>query len=248
MGKVIVVGIGPGNYENMTIRADRALRGSDAIVGYGVYVNLVKERYPDKAFYETPMTQEAKRCALALDLARAGKTAAMVCSGDSGIYGMAALVYELRGESREPEIEVIPGLTAACSAAALLGAPLTHDFAVISLSDRLTPWETIEKRLAHAAQADLAIALYNPASRSRPEHLKRACDILLRFLPENRLCGIARNIRRAGGAENLCRRCAAGDRRPYPCAPRIPSKRSCDVGRYGVFQRHEKAATAAFRL
>ena len=138
MGKVIVVGIGPGSYENMTIRADRALRGSDAIVGYGVYVNLVKERYPDKAFYETPMTQEAKRCALALKLARAGKTAAMVCSGDSGIYGMAALVYELRGESREPEIEVIPGLTAACSAAALLGAPLTHDFAVISLSDRLT--------------------------------------------------------------------------------------------------------------
>lgn len=198
MGKVIVVGIGPGNYENMTIRADRALQSCDAIVGYGVYVNLVKERYPDKAFYETPMTQEAKRCALALELARAGKTAAMVCSGDSGIYGMAALVYELRGESREPEIEVIPGLTAACSAAALLGAPLTHDFAVISLSDRLTPWETIEKRLVHAAQADLAIALYNPASRSRPEHLKRACDILLRFLPENRLCGIARNIGRAG--------------------------------------------------
>ena len=108
MGKVIVVGIGPGSYEDMTIRADRALRGSDAIVGYGVYVNLVKERYPDKVFYETPMTQEAKRCALALELARAGKTAAMVCSGDSGIYGMAALVYELRGESREPEIEVLP--------------------------------------------------------------------------------------------------------------------------------------------
>ena len=93
MGKVIVVGIGPGSYEDMTIRADRALQSCDAIVGYGVYVDLVKERYPDKAFYETPMTQEAKRCALALDLARAGKTAAMVCSGDSGIYGMAALMY-----------------------------------------------------------------------------------------------------------------------------------------------------------
>ena len=189
MGKVIVVGIGPGSYEDMTIRADRALQSCDAIVGYGVYVDLVKERYPDKAFYETPMTQEAKRCALALDLARAGKTAAMVCSGDSGIYGMAALVYELRGESEEPEIEVVPGLTAACSAAALLGAPLTHDFAVISLSDRLTPWETIEKRLTHAAKADLTIALYNPASRSRPAHLKRACDILLRDLPDSRLCG-----------------------------------------------------------
>lgn len=163
MGKVIVVGIGPGSYEDMTIRADRALQSCDAIVGYGVYVDLVKERYPDKAFYETPMTQEAKRCALALELARAGKTAAMVCSGDSGIYGMAAL-----------------------------------HAAVISLSDRLTPWETIEKRLTHAAKADLTIALYNPASRSRPAHLKRACDILLRDLPDSRLCGIARSIGRAG--------------------------------------------------
>ena len=200
MGKVIVVGIGPGNYENMTIRADRGLQSCDAIVGYGVYVNLVKERYPDKAFYETPMTQEAKRCALALELARAGKTAAMVCSGDSGIYGMAALVYELRGESREPEIEVIPGLTAACSAAALLGAPLTHDFAVISLSDRLTPWEKIEKRLACAAEADLGIVLYNPRSKGRPDNLRMACDILLRYLPEDRPCGVAHSIGREGEA------------------------------------------------
>ena len=203
MGKVIVVGIGPGSYEDMTIRADRALRGCDAIVGYGVYVDLVKERYPDKAFYETPMTQEAKRCALALELARAGKTAAMVCSGDSGIYGMAALVYELRGESEEPEIEVVPGLTAACSAAALLGAPLTHDFAVISLSDRLTPWETIEKRLLCAAEADLTIVLYNPASHGRPEHLHRACGILLRVLPEDRLCGIVRCIGREGESRRV---------------------------------------------
>ena len=203
MGKVIVVGIGPGSYEDMTIRADRALQSCDAIVGYGVYVDLVKERYPDKAFYETPMTQEAKRCALALELARAGKTAAMVCSGDSGIYGMAALVYELRGESEEPEIEVVPGLTAACSAAALLGAPLTHDFAVISLSDRLTPWETIEKRLLCAAEADLTIVLYNPASHGRPEHLHRACGILLRVLPEDRLCGIVRCIGREGESRRV---------------------------------------------
>lgn len=200
MGKVIVVGIGPGSYEDMTIRADRALRGSDAIVGYGVYVNLVKERYPDKAFYETPMTQEAKRCALALELARAGKTAAMVCSGDSGIYGMAALLYELRGEAAEPEIEVIPGLTAACSGGALLGAPLTHDFAVISLSNRLTPWEKIEKRLACAAEADLGIVLYNPRSKGRPDNLRMACDILLRYLPEDRPCGVAHSIGRESEA------------------------------------------------
>lgn len=123
---------------------------------------------------------------------------AMVCSGDSGIYGMAALIYELRGESPDPEIQVIPGLTAACSGAALLGAPLTHDFAVISLSDRLTPWEKIEKRLENAAQADLSIVLYNPASRGRPEHLRRACDILLRHLPGDRICGIASQIGRTG--------------------------------------------------
>lgn len=200
MGKVIVVGIGPGSYEDMTIRADRALQSCDAIVGYGVYVDLVKERYPDKAFYETPMTQEAKRCALALNLARAGKTAAMVCSGDSGIYGMAALLYELRGEAAEPEIEVIPGLTAACSGGALLGAPLTHDFAVISLSNRLTPWEKIEKRLACAAEADLGIVLYNPRSKGRPDNLRMACDILLRYLPEDRPCGVAHSIGREGEA------------------------------------------------
>ena len=198
MNKLVVVGIGPGNYENMTVGADQALKACDVIIGYHVYVDLVKDRYPDKEFLSTPMTQEVKRCQMALDLAREGKTVAMVCSGDSGIYGMAALIYELRGESAGPEIQVIPGLTAACSGAALLGAPLTHDFAVISLSDRLTPWEKIEKRLENAAQADLSIVLYNPASRGRPEHLARACEILLRHLPGDRICGIASQIGRDG--------------------------------------------------
>ena len=104
MGKVMVVGIGPGNYENMTVRADRALRDCDVIIGYHVYVDLVKERYPGKEFLTTPMTQETKRCQMALDLAKEGKNVSMVCSGDSGIYGMAALIYELRGESAEPEV------------------------------------------------------------------------------------------------------------------------------------------------
>lgn len=198
MSKLTVVGIGPGDYDNMTVGADRALQCCDVIIGYHVYVDLVKERYPDKEFLTTPMTQEVKRCQMALDIAREGKNVAMVCSGDSGIYGMAALIYELRGESPDPEIQVIPGLTAACSGAALLGAPLTHDFAVLSLSDRLTPWEKIEKRLEAAAAADLSIVLYNPASRGRPDHLRRACDILLRHLPENRLCGIAQHIGRVG--------------------------------------------------
>lgn len=198
MGKVYVVGIGPGNYENMTLRADRALAGSDIIIGYPVYVELVRGHYPGKEFATTPMTREVERCRLALEAGEAGKTAALVCSGDSGIYGMAALLYELRGERETPEIEVVPGVTAACSGGALLGAPLTHDFAVISLSDRLTPWAAIEKRLTAAAEADLSIVLYNPASRGRPDYLARAAEILLRVLPGERPCGIARNIGREG--------------------------------------------------
>ena len=197
MGKLTVVGIGPGNYDNMTIAADRALRECDVIVGYTVYVDLVQERYPGKELLSTPMTREAERCTLALEEAEK-RNVALVCSGDSGIYGMAALVYELRGERTAPEIEVVPGLTAACSGGALLGAPLTHDFAVISLSDRLTPWETIEQRLDCAAMGDLSIVLYNPRSKGRPDHLRRACDILLKQLPPDRLCGVAHNIGREG--------------------------------------------------
>ncbi|MGM9607679.1 MAG: precorrin-3B C(17)-methyltransferase [Oscillospiraceae bacterium] len=198
MSKLTVVGIGPGNYENMTVRADQALRECDVIVGYHVYVDLVRGRYPDKEFMTTPMTKEVDRCRMALEEAQKGKNVAMVCSGDSGIYGMAALIYELRGDSTEPAVDVVPGLTAACSGAALLGAPLTHDFAVISLSDRLTSWELIERRLEAAAQADLTIVLYNPASKGRSDYLRRACEILLRHLPEDRPCGVSRNIGREG--------------------------------------------------
>ena len=227
-GKLYVVGIGPGNYENMTVKADRALRACDVIIGYTVYVDLVRKWYPDKQYLSTGMTMETERCKMALEIAGSGKTVGMVCSGDSGIYGMAALIYELRGDVPTPEVEerviptpevgervistpevevieveVIPGLTAACSGAALLGAPLTHDFAVISLSDRLTPWEMIGKRLAAAAAADLSIVLYNPASKGRPDHLRRACDILLAHLPKNRPCGIARKIGRDGEETQL---------------------------------------------
>lgn len=213
MGKLIVVGIGPGDREDMTVRADRALRSCDVIVGYHVYVDLVRDRYPDKEFLTTGMTRETDRCRMALEAARKGKTVAMVCSGDSGIYGMAGLIYELRGEAAEPEVEVIPGLTAACSGGALLGAPLTHDFAVISLSDRLTPWETVERRLSAAASADLSIVLYNPASHGRPDHLRRACDILLETLPPQRLCGVARNIRRSGESAQVM---PLGELRDFP--------------------------------
>lgn len=203
MGKLYVVGIGPGDYDNMTIRAGKVLEQSDLIIGYHVYVDLVKQWYPDKEYLTTPMTREAQRCRMALDEAAKGKNVALVCSGDSGIYGMAALVYELRGEDTEPQVEIVPGLTAACSGSALLGAPLTHDFAVISLSDRLTPWEKIERRLTAAAEADLSIVLYNPASHGRPDHLRRACGILRRVLPGDRLCAVARNIGREGQGKKL---------------------------------------------
>lgn len=201
--KLYIVGIGPGNYENMTIRADKALAESQVIVGYPVYVDLVKDRYPGKELLSTPMTQEADRCRMAIEEAQKGKTVAMVCSGDSGIYGMASLIYEILGEETGVEVEVIPGLTAACSGGAVLGAPLTHDFAVISLSDRLTPWEKIEIRLDYAAKADLSIVIYNPKSHGRPDHLRKACDILLKTLPEDRLCGVVRNIGREGQHRTL---------------------------------------------
>ncbi|MBQ9412426.1 MAG: precorrin-3B C(17)-methyltransferase [Oscillospiraceae bacterium] len=203
MAKLHVVGIGPGDHEDMTLRADRVLRSCQVIVGYKVYVDLVRDWYPDKEFRASGMTGEAERCRLALDLARQGTETALICSGDSGVYGMAGLAYQLRGGDTAPEIDVVPGLTAACSGAAVLGAPLTHDFAVISLSDRLTPWETIEARLRRAAEGDFSIVLYNPASRGRPDYLRRACGILLEYLPPDRPCGIARNVGRAGEGREL---------------------------------------------
>ena len=193
-----MVGIGPGDYREMTLRAVDALNASDAIVGYQVYVDLVREHFPGKEFHTTPMRREVERCRLALEIARAGRNVAMICSGDAGVYGMAGLIYELRGADADVAVEVVGGLTAATSGAAKLGAPLTHDFAVISLSDLLTPWETIERRLECAAIGDFAVALYNPGSAKRRDCLRRACDILLRHASPETVCGVARNIGREG--------------------------------------------------
>lgn len=205
MGRISVVGIGPGDYQEMTLRAANALDECDVIVGYHVYVDLVKQHFPGKEFHTTPMRREADRCRLALELAGQGRHVAMICSGDAGIYGMAGLIYELRGEDASVEVEVIGGLTAACSGAARLGAPLTHDFAVISLSDLLTPWETIERRLECAAMGDFAVALYNPSSMKRRDYLQRACDILLRHASPDTVCGVVRNIGREGEAVQVMR-------------------------------------------
>jgi len=198
LNRIRVVGIGPGDYEEMTVRAVNALNACDVIVGYHVYVDLVKEHFSDKEFFTTPMRKEADRCRIALDLAREGRDVAMICSGDSGIYGMAGLIYELRGEDESIEVEVIGGLTAACSGGSRLGAPLTHDFAVISLSDLLTPWELIETRLDCAAKGDFGIVLYNPGSMKRKDYLQRACDIALRHKAPETVCGVIRNIGRDG--------------------------------------------------
>lgn len=201
--RLYVIGMGPGEPEMMCVKADRILQECDTIIGYTVYVNLLREAYPGKEFLTTPMTQEAKRCEMAFEEAAKGKKVAMVCSGDAGVYGMSGLMLEIGAGYPEIEVEVVSGVTAALSGGAVLGAPLTHDFAVISLSDRLTPWDKIEKRLACAAEADFSICLYNPSSKGRPDYLKRACDILLQFLPEDRICGTVENIGREGEKAKL---------------------------------------------
>lgn len=198
MSKIYVVGIGPGEYEQMTMRAANALSSCDTIVGYTVYVDLVKEHFAGKEFLTTPMRKEVDRCILAFEEARKGKTVAMICSGDAGVYGMSGLMLEIGVDYPEVEVEVIPGVTAATGGAAVLGAPLIHDFALISLSDLLTPWEKIEKRLLLASEADFVICLYNPSSHNRPDYLKKACEILLRYKRGETVCGYVRNIGREG--------------------------------------------------
>lgn len=198
MNRLYVVGIGPGEFGGITGNARQALQESDAIIGYKKYVELVRPHFQDKEYIDSNMLQEVDRCKRALSMVLSGKCVALVCSGDAGIYGMAGLVYELSPEYPDVDIVVIPGVTAAMSGGALLGAPLGHDFAVISLSDLLTPWELIEKRLECAAMADMCICLYNPMSHKRRDNLKKACDILLGTLKANTLCGIARNIGRTG--------------------------------------------------
>lgn len=203
MNKVFVVGLGPGNAEGMTYACREAIERADILVGYTKYIELIAPLWPEKPAFATPMTGEAERCRHALALADEGKTVAVVCSGDAGVYGMAGLIYELSEDHPQVEIEIVPGVTAALAGAALLGAPLTHDFAVISLSDLLTPWELIEKRLTCAAMGDFCVALYNPSSKKRADYLEKACDVLLRHKSPDTLCGVARNIGRAGESAAL---------------------------------------------
>lgn len=196
--------MGPGKEEMMTGEALSVLEQTDVIIGYTVYLKLLGERFQGKEMVSTPMRQEEERCRIAFEEAEKGKKVSLICSGDAGIYGMASLMYEIGKEYPEIELVVIPGITAASSGAAVLGAPLNHDFCVISLSDLLTPWEKIEKRLIAAAEGDFAMAIYNPSSHKRKDYLQRACDILLRYLEEERACGYVENIGREGTKAVTC--------------------------------------------
>lgn len=198
MNKIYVVGIGPGEYEQMTLKAIHAMENSDVIIGYTVYVDLVKEHFPGKEFMTTPMRKEVDRCELAFQEAMKGKTVSMICSGDAGVYGMAGLMYEVGVNYPDVELEIISGVTAATGGAAVLGAPLIHDFCLISLSDLLTPWEKIEARLLGAAKADFVICLYNPSSKKRHDYLQKACDLVMQYQSEDTVCGIVSQIGREG--------------------------------------------------
>lgn len=198
MNKIYVVGMGPGEEKQMTIEAREVLESCDVIVGYTVYAELMKKMLPEKTYLTTPMRQEAQRCRLAFEEAEKGKKVAMVCSGDAGVYGMSGLMLEIGAEYPDCEVKVVSGVTAALAGGAVLGAPLMHDFAVISLSDLLTPWEKIEKRLKMAAAGDFVICIYNPSSKKRADYLKRACEIIQAEIGEERVCGIVSQIGRDG--------------------------------------------------
>ncbi|MCD7825008.1 MAG: precorrin-3B C(17)-methyltransferase [Clostridiaceae bacterium] len=203
MNQLFVVGIGPGDYLKMTQEAVRILEACDTIVGYTVYVDLIREYFPGREYIVTGMRREEERCRMALESAASGKRTAVVCSGDAGVYGMAGLLLELGQAFPAVEITVAAGVTAALSGGAVLGAPLGHDFAVISLSDLLTPWEQIARRLQAAAQADFCICLYNPSSRKRQDYLKRACEILMQYRKPDTVCGYVRSIGREGESSTL---------------------------------------------
>lgn len=203
-GLLSIVGIGPGSLKMLTPQAKEVIDEAEVIVGYKTYVNLIKDLIKDKSIISTGMKQEIDRCREAVDLCRKGKKIALISSGDPGIYGMAGLVFELLRSDSEQKISpdvnvtVIPGITALNSCASLLGAPLMHDFASISLSDLLTPWNVIVKRIEAAASADFVILFYNPKSRKRTNQIVEAMDIISRYRPPHTPVGIVRNADRQG--------------------------------------------------
>ena len=203
MGELYLVGIGPGRKDAISPEAWKALTHADVLCGYSTYIDLIKKFFPDKELYTTPMTKEMELCRWAVEQAGRGRCVAMVCSGDAGVYGMAGPVLELCQDRPDVQVTVIPGITAALAGAAVLGAPLMNDFCVISLSDRLTRWGVIERRLIAAALGDFVICLYNPSSKTRKDHLQKACDTLLIYRRPDTVCGWVRNIGRSQEEKKL---------------------------------------------
>ena len=200
------MGIGPGSLDDMTPRARQAIADADLIVGYDTYLDLIKELLSGKASIGTGMMQEIDRCQAAVDQAIAGKQVAVISSGDPGIYGMAGLILELVAKQpvvNQPEVTVIPGISAVGAAAAVLGAPLMHDFAVISMSDLLTPWEVIEKRIEMAAAGDFVIAIYNPKSVKRTNQIETVRAITLKYRGPDTPVGIVHHATRDKEAMTL---------------------------------------------
>ena len=199
-GKISIVGIGPGNFSDMTERARKAIESAEVISGYKTYLKLIEKILLGKKIVATEMMQEIERAKISADEARKGFNVAVISSGDAGVYGMAGLVIETilnLPEEVQPKFEVIAGISAVNAAAAVLGAPLMHDFAVISLSDLLTDWELIKKRVRCAAEGDFVIALYNPKSRRRVKNIEEVQKILMEFRKKNTPVGIVTNAGRA---------------------------------------------------
>jgi precorrin-3B C17-methyltransferase len=203
-GKLFLVSVGPGVMDLIPPLAEAALRTSDFIVGYDLYLTWIAPWIEGKQIRTLPLTRERERAAMAIELARNGQTVSIVSSGDIGVYGMAALVLELMSEEDVFQLEVVPGISAASSCASLLGSPLSHDYATLSLSDLLCPWEVIERRARQLARADLVIALYNVQSKTRTDGVYRIFDILLEHKPATTLCGVVRNAYRSGQEHSVC--------------------------------------------
>jgi precorrin-3B C17-methyltransferase / cobalt-factor III methyltransferase len=189
-GKLYIVGVGPGHHDHMTFRAKQVIEESNTIVGYETYVNLVEDLIEGKEVHRYAMTQEVERAHQCIDLAKSGKIVSLVSSGDPGIYGMAGLIYEMLAEERWDRktglfVEIVPGVSSLNSCAALVGSPLMTDFAVVSMSDLLVPWEIIVKRVEAAAQGDFVIVIYNPASKKRIHQLQDTRKILLKYRSPN---------------------------------------------------------------
>jgi precorrin-3B C(17)-methyltransferase len=195
-GKIYVVGIGPGKKADMTFKAYEKMKNSDIIVGYKTYTDLVKEYFPNIEIKSSSMMKEVDRCIEVLKLAKDGKNVALISSGDAGVYGMAGIMYEVINENDDIEVEIIAGVTATNAAAAIVGAPIMHDYVTISLSNLLTDWKLIKKRLELAAQGDFIVSLYNPKSKGRTTQIAEAQQIMLKYKSKNTPVAIVRNAGR----------------------------------------------------